>query len=65
MPDSLINEFINRRQAGESFRSSLKESIFQAKSSIGEEHAFPDPEAGPPFKLWKIHMRPVDDDEPR
>jgi hypothetical protein len=64
MPDTLVNEFIARRQAGEPFRQSLKEAIFQAKSG-GDGEDFLDPEAGEPFKLWKFNLRPVDDDEPR
>jgi hypothetical protein len=64
MPDTLINEFIARRQAGEPFGQSLKEAVFQAKTGDGGP-AFLDPDAGEPFKLWKINMRPVDDDEPR
>jgi potassium channel subfamily K len=61
MPQSLVNEFLAQKAAGNPVRYSLKEAIFQAKP--------PDLEAGqvddkPKFKLWKIRMRPVDDDEP-
>lgn len=61
MPQSLVHEFLEQKAAGNPFRHSLKEAIFQAKP--------PDVEAGqiddePKFKLWKVNMRPVNDEEP-
>jgi hypothetical protein len=64
MPDSLVNEFFNQRDAGEPFRKSLKNAVFQAKSRIGDAQNYEDPEAGPKFQLWKIDMRGLDDDDP-
>lgn len=62
MPQSLVHEFIDQRASGQKFGSSLKEAIFQAKP--------PDLEVGdvenakPKFKLWKIRMRDLHDDDP-
>ena len=59
MPQTLVNEFIERRKSGEPFGTSLKEAVFQAKSSIGD---YQDDNENK-FKLWKVNMRgPVDND---
>jgi hypothetical protein len=61
MPQTLVNEFIERRKSGEPFGTSFKEAAFQAKSGIGaaQEDIY-----GKKFKLWKVHMRDVKDDDP-
>jgi hypothetical protein len=63
MSQSLVNQFIDRRNAGEKLGNALKESIFQAKPPAID---FNDELEGgkEPFKLWKIHMRPLVDDLP-
>jgi hypothetical protein len=62
-PQSLVNEFISRRRNGERFGESLKEAVFQAKSAAWGD--FDDEEEkGEKFKLFKIHMRGLVDDEP-
>jgi hypothetical protein len=35
MPQSLVNEFIERRGTGEKFGTALKKAIFQAKTTVG------------------------------
>ena len=60
MPQSLVNEFFERRQSGDPFRLSLKEAVFQAKSSIGPGQEDPNAKK---FQLWKVHMRDIVDDE--
>ncbi|KAF2418249.1 voltage-gated potassium channel [Tothia fuscella] len=60
-PRSLVHDFLERKSAGEPLGKSLKNAVFQARP--------PDIEAGecdevPKFKLWKIRMRPKEDDEP-
>jgi hypothetical protein len=62
IPRTLVNEFIERRKTGESLGTSLKEAIFQAKSSIGIEQEEEDD--GNKFKLWKVEMRGLVDDDP-
>jgi potassium channel subfamily K len=62
MTQSLIHEFLDQRASGNKLRPSLKEAIFQAKPpdlEVGEVE-----DARPKFKLWKISMRGLDDDEP-
>ena len=62
-PQSLVNEFISRRKDGEKLRSSLKNSIFQAKTAIGNDQEFED-EQKLKIQLWKVNMRGLDDNEP-
>src|ERR1700761_6040608 len=60
MPQSLVHEFLERRESGNTFRHSLKEAIFQAKPpdlEAGEED-------GEKFQLWKVRMRGLNDEEP-
>jgi hypothetical protein len=62
-PKSLVNEFIDRRKAGEPLRTSLKEAIFQAK----EEQFDDDDESEdgkPKFELFKVNLRGLIDNEP-
>jgi hypothetical protein len=60
MPQSLVNEFIDRRKAGEPLGSSLKEAIFQAKST----EYYDDSDGEPKFELFKLNMRGLFDQEP-
>jgi hypothetical protein len=63
MSQSLVNQFIDRRKSGEKLGTALRESIFQAKPPPID---FDDDleSKKEPFKLWKINMRPLMDDEP-
>jgi hypothetical protein len=63
MPQTLINEFIDRRKAGEPLPSSLKNAIFQA-TSVTSDFSYDEEEAGNKFQLWKVNMRGLIDDEP-
>lgn len=60
MPQSLVNEFFSQREAGNPLRRSVKEAIFQAKPPDIEEGEVDDV---PKFKLWKVQMRGLNDDE--
>jgi hypothetical protein len=60
MSQSLVNEFIDRRKAGEPLGSSLKEAIFQAKTI---EYYDEDDEESK-FELFKMNMRGLLDEEP-
>jgi hypothetical protein len=62
LPRTLVNEFIERRKTGEPFGTSLKEAVFQAKSSIGIDQE--DVDDGSGFQLWKVEMRGLVDDDP-
>ncbi|KIW04371.1 uncharacterized protein PV09_04655 [Verruconis gallopava] len=62
MPQSLVHEFLEQRASGTKLGAALKAAAFQAKP--------PDIELGqvedskPKFKLWKVHMRGLADDDP-
>jgi potassium channel subfamily K, other eukaryote len=58
---SLLDEFSGRREAGQGFGKSLKNAIFQAKSSLLD---LDDDRKKPKFKLWKVHMRSRHDEDP-
>jgi potassium channel subfamily K len=62
LPRTLVNEFIERRKTGEPLGTSLKEAIFQAKSSIGVDQE--DVDDGSKFQFWKVEMRGLVDDDP-
>ncbi len=62
MPQSLVNEFIERREEGDKFRTALNKAIFQANTSIG--YVPDDEEKGKQFKLFKMEMRGRMDDDP-
>jgi hypothetical protein len=61
MPQSLVHEFLSQKAAGNPLRHSLKEAIFQAQPPDIEEGYGDD---GPKFQLWKVRLRPKNDDEP-
>jgi potassium channel subfamily K len=61
MPQSLVHEFLSQKAAGNPLRQSLKEAIFQAQPPDIEAGQAED---GPKFKLWKVRLRPKNDDEP-
>lgn len=62
MPDSLVNEFARRRKEGQAFGKSLKNAIFQAKPALLDD--LEGGEKKKKFKLWKVNMRNVEDDQP-
>jgi hypothetical protein len=62
MPQSLVNEFFDRRQQGDKFASALKKAVFQAKTTIG--YVPDDEEKAKRFKLFKVEMRSRMDDDP-
>jgi potassium channel subfamily K len=62
MPQSLVHEFLDQRAGGNKLRASLKEAIFQAKPPDIELGDVED--APPKFKLWKVQMRGLQDDDP-
>jgi hypothetical protein len=62
MPKSLINEFLDRKKAGEPLPACLKEAIFQAKFPEPDFDDGEDEESK--FKLWKVNMRGLVDTEP-
>jgi hypothetical protein len=64
MPQSLVNEFIERRQCGEDLGTSLKKAIFQAKTSIGNIPGDDEEKASRSFKLFKVKMRGLIDNDP-
>jgi potassium channel subfamily K len=61
MPQSLVHEFLSQKAAGNPLGQSLKEAIFQAQPPDIEEGYGEDV---PKFKLWKVRLRPKNDDEP-
>ena len=63
MPQSLIDEFTDRKQAGQPFGKALKNAIFQAKPA-DLDLEFGEGQKKKIFKLWKVRMRGKDDDEP-
>lgn len=63
MPQSLIDEFTDRRQAGQPFGTALKNAIFQAKPTALDLE-FGEGQKKKRFRLWKVRMRGKDDDEP-
>lgn len=63
MPQSLIDEFMDRRQAGQPFGTALKNAIFQAKPAVLDLE-FGEGQEKKKFRLWKVRMRGKDDDEP-
>jgi hypothetical protein len=62
MPQSLVNEFFERREEGDKFGTALKRAVFQAKTSIG--YVPDDEEKGKRFKLFKVETRGRMDDDP-
>jgi len=63
MPQSLIDEFTDRRQAGQPFGKAIKNAIFQAKPAVLDLE-FGEGQKKKRFRLWKVRMRDKDDDEP-
>jgi hypothetical protein len=68
MTQSLINDFIERRKAGEPLSTSLKNAIFQARGAEDDSSDSSDSEDSddgkPRFKLFKVNMRGLVDDDP-
>jgi hypothetical protein len=62
MPQSLVNEFFDRRQQGDKLGTALRKAVFQAKTSIG--YVPDDEEKARRFKLFKVEMRGRMDDDP-
>jgi potassium channel subfamily K, other eukaryote len=63
MPQSLIDEFTEQRQAGQPFGKALKNAIFQAKPAVLDLE-FGEGQKKEKFRLWKVRMRDKDDNEP-
>lgn len=63
MPQSLIDEFTDQRQAGQPFGKALKNAIFQAKTAVLDLE-FGEGQKKKKFRLWKVRMRDKDDNEP-
>jgi hypothetical protein len=64
MPQSLVNEFFNRRKNGEGFRQSLKEAVFQAKPTDWTEYEDDEEYKEKNFKLFKFNPRGLVDANP-
>jgi hypothetical protein len=64
MPQSLIHEFLDRKKAGEPLGTCLKEAIFQAKDTTDDFDEEESDDETPKFKLWKVDMRGLVDNEP-
>ena len=68
MTRSLVHDFIERRKEGEPLGASLKNAIFQARGAEDDSSSSSDGESTddgrPRFKLWKVNMRGLVDDDP-
>jgi hypothetical protein len=62
MPQSLVNEFFDRREQGDKFGPALRKAIFQAKTTIG--YVPDEEEKANRFELFKVRMRGRMDDDP-
>lgn len=61
-PKSLVHEFLDRKKAGEPFKSALKEAAFQAKGNRYDDDNLEDGKEK--FELFKFTPRGLVDDEP-